>query len=72
VRKIAWVLVVLLFLGSAVLFLRYVSISEALGDPKVIRALGLITEYGYRLPVEAGALLGVLHTSRRRPTSHSI
>jgi hypothetical protein len=61
VRKIAWVLVVLLSLASAVLFLRYVSISEALGDPK-----GLVAPYGHRLPGEAGALLGVKHASRRQ------
>jgi hypothetical protein len=37
VRKVAWVLVVLLLLASAVLYLRYVAIYAGLSDPKLIR-----------------------------------
>jgi ribosomal protein L32 len=65
VRKIALALVVLLFLASATLFLRYVAIHAALGDPKFRRAVREIAAFVSLIPVEAGmAALGTIQSIR--------
>ena len=63
-RKVAWALVVLLFLASAAFFLRYVAIYADLTDPKVVRGLRQIAAYAHLIPVQAGELLASIQVAR--------
>jgi hypothetical protein len=65
-RKLAWLVVVLLFLSSAWFFLRYLAIYADLADPQVRKGLGLAAALAHIAPIQAGALLAVVQGAKER------
>lgn len=63
-RKIAWALTLLLFLVSAVLFLRYLAIYAMLGDPRMIRDARVIAGLAHLASTLAGEAVGMLQATR--------